>query len=370
MATDPTNGPAEEMVRRLLSAVASGATDRRVDELIAAARAEAEGEIQAMLKSAIKATLLRRTVERLEDSDSELPPPGEAEATPHAPPLEPRAPPAPLGDVGCYVYAITRAGPVPVTAGHEAADNGAREEASLQAVRYEDVQAIVAPVPLEEFAAAGGGGRENDPQWLEARVLAHDRVVKSALSAGPVIPCRFCTVVRGAEDVRRLLAKHYHRIVPTLSDLEGKEEWGVKICARPRPAREAGLPAGEGGTGAGGGKAYLFARKRAAHERGNAERAERDLAAACHEALASAACEAATLPLRAKAAGREGKLLLNGTYLVSDVPAFHAAVAAATERYRPLGLSLELTGPWPPYNFVRLDLSGDLSGEPTPEVAA
>ena len=86
-------------------------------------------------------------------------------------------------------------------------------------------------------------------------------------------------------------------------------------------------------------------------------------AAACHEELAALADEAAVLP-RGRSNGGGGPAarrepVLNGAYLVPEarVERFHAAVAEMRERDGPLGLEFEVTGPWPPYNFVRLDLS-------------
>jgi hypothetical protein len=48
-------------------------------------------------------------------------------------------------------------------------------------------------------------------------------------------------------------------------------------------------------------------------------------------------------------------MLLNGVYLVDDVDinAFRQAVEELNRRFGPRGARAELTGPWPPYNFVK-----------------
>jgi hypothetical protein len=379
------------MGRRLLKAAAEMAASR-IDPLIAAARSEAEAEIHALLKSAIKASLLRGCVERLEaDNDGRQGPSGAARLAPTSSagetfpsPTFPSAPardgsggserlsarsaaerppseiPSPDQPLGCYVYAMTRTGPTPAFE-----DEAGRErDFRLETVQYLDVQAIIARVPLDEFRKGPGQGA-NDPQWLEVRLWDHDRVVTSALSAGPVIPCRFCTILRDHGDVRRLLEKNYDQIAATLAALDGKEEWGVKIRRGPPPADGANRTAQRRDPGSG--KAYLSGKQRHTRECDEAVRAQQELSKACHQEIATAACEAVALPLRAHAAdSQDAKLLFNGSYLLEDRRSFHAAVAAAAERYRPLGLLLETTGPWPPYNFVRLDLSAD---EPA-EVAA
>jgi hypothetical protein len=47
-------------------------------------------------------------------------------------------------------------------------------------------------------------------------------------------------------------------------------------------------------------------------------------------------------------------MVLNGVYLVGDHDRerFHAEVQALEAEFAPLSVALELTGPWPAYNFV------------------
>ena len=58
---------------------------------------------------------------------------------------------------------------------------------------------------------------------------------------------------------------------------------------------------------------------------------------------------------RPEVSGHEGDMILNGVYLVDDqdIPEFRALVERVGEEYRAVGVALELTGPWPPYNFVK-----------------
>src|SRR5687768_132553 len=60
--------PTDDLVERMLSA-AAGLADERIDRLVTDAAAEAEAEVRAMLKSAMKAALLRRAAARLEGVD-------------------------------------------------------------------------------------------------------------------------------------------------------------------------------------------------------------------------------------------------------------------------------------------------------------
>jgi hypothetical protein len=220
-------------------------------------------------------------------------------------------------------------------------------------LRVDDLQAIVSPVSLDEFGQAALNERVADPQWVEAKVRAHDRVVKSALATGSVIPFRFCTVVRSPDDVRDLLTRHHDRVTATLAELAGKSEWGVKVYAAPTDAGGDEPESGEAS-----GAAYLRRKSRAGEEQRESLQAAHGRAAALHEELTAIARGAVTLPAHRRR-GEEGRpLVLNVAYLVADadLERFHAAVAAGAE-----GLSVEVTGPWPPYNFAHLDLSTEVA---------
>ena len=45
-------------------------------------------------------------------------------------------------------------------------------------------------------------------------------------------------------------------------------------------------------------------------------------------------------------------MVLNAAYLVEDAAQLRARVAELQERHAALGARIDLTGPWPPYNFV------------------
>jgi hypothetical protein len=378
--------PTDDLLRRILAAASNEAGGRDLRRLVAEARAEAEDEVKGLLKSAIKAALLRAAADQLEAVPSLLNPidlrnPASASSNgsgTSAPVPEDILPETETyaeaestdeeagSRAACYLYAITAARPE----SWSPSVSGVDATRPSELVRHGDLQAVVSQVSLEEFGQAGLDERATDPQWIEEKVRAHDQVIKSAMAAGgAVIPCRFCTVLRGTQDVRRLLDAHRPHLLTTLAALEGKQEWGVKVYARApsEVARELAESIADGTDGAGAaatraGTAYLRRRKREDELRGEVDRAARARAAACHNELAALAAAAVTLPRRSRGNGARGgpdEPVLNGAYLVPEarVEQFHAAVAEMHERYKPLGLEFEVTGPWPPYNFVRLDLS-------------
>jgi len=85
-----------------------------------------------------------------------------------------------------------------------------------------------------------------------------------------------------------------------------------------------------------------------------------ECARASHERLAAAAEEArANPPQPPELSGRTDEMLLNGAYLVRrDDRRLTDAVAELESLYGPRGVTYEITGPWPPYNFVPPEVVG------------
>jgi hypothetical protein len=355
----------EQLIQRLLAAV-TRSSDDDARRLIADARAEAEAEVKDLLKSAVKAVLLRQAVSELERA-----PGGPAAAGPAPSPTPPVAPAAAEADeaTACYVYGIARAGAADLPQGLVGVDG----EAPVSAVRHEDLVAVTSAVRRSAFAQSAIDEHVKDLAWVEQKVHAHDRVVKATMAAGPVIPCRFCTVVADGAEVRRLLRRHAEPIRQALARLDGRREWGVKVVYSPDAAADvaegdAEDDSGREAAGEGSGRSYLLHKRRRGARRSDALREAQAAADECHRVLSTVAAEAALLPTRDR--GDEGRLLLNGAYLVADADAeaFDAALAELRARHEMEGLSLERTGPWPPYNFARLSLT--LEPEPPRESAA
>lgn len=344
-------GPVDELVQRILGACAGDARERAA-RIIAEATTEAEEEVKSLVKSAMKAALLRETAGALDGSHPVI----NAWQEPRAPIQAPEAPEkasAVSVQQGFYVYGIARLTDEPTV------DVRGVTDAPLETVRHEGIAALVNQVPLDEFENALKGEAAQNLQWLETKARAHDSVLKALLSMGPVIPFRFCTIVRSERDVREMLRVHQPAIARTLEEFEGKQEYGVKITF------DASLCEGASASiattlGEAGGKGYLLNKKRRRDERGEAGRVARSLATECHQQLAALAADAVTLPTRrARELGEPVELLFKGAYLIPDtsLDRFRTLVDTLADRNRGAGLALQMTGPWPAYNFVRLDLS-------------
>jgi len=229
----------------------------------------------------------------------------------------------------CYVYAIVgRSAELP------AARAGSGDELAM--------------VPWRELAAVTGTLRDEDARLTVEAVRRHEAVVEAVRRQGPALPVRFGTVFRDVASVASALAAQYEPLAADLDRLGDKLEVSLTaLWAAPPNGDAAASPPAEPIAGRGAGARYLQAR---------AAELRRDEAM---KARAKVVARELDLMLGAHALAQRISLLptprvaLRATYLLdpSGLNAFKRAFEAAL---RTRGdVRVLLTGPWPPYSFVR-----------------
>jgi Gas vesicle synthesis protein GvpL/GvpF len=323
---------------------------QRAPELLARAEAEA---VAALRDALVEAALGHRGPAAGR--------PRPSRATPAAVPPRAASEATPADDGteghGLWAYCVLPAGES-LPRGVDGVDAAAR----LERVEEGDLAAIVSRVPLSEFGASPLRENLNDLDWLERVARAHESVLERALAQSTIVPLRLCTIYESEQSVRDMLEHEHDSLAEALDALSGREEWGVKLIAdgqrladeaRSRDSEVAALE-DELGARTGGG-AYMLRRRLERHVREAVDSLGGELAEQVHAQLQDWASDAVVLPPQNPELSRhEGRMLLNGAYLVEAerVDGLRALVAELEEHHRELGARIELTGPWPPYNFL------------------
>jgi Gas vesicle synthesis protein GvpL/GvpF len=267
--------------------------------------------------------------------------------------------------LGWYLYGVAAAdeASVRLEAGLAA---GAEQEVEL--VAEGPLVGVASRVSLQEFDEPALPERLRDATWLEEKIRAHQQVLERVLEDASVVPCRFCTVYRSEVELRRFLSQRREVLQAALDRVRGKVEVGVKaFIDRDRFASaqakqnddirqlENQVSAAEGG------RAYLEGRRLEQRVASELEGFRGEAAGRLHARLLAAAEDGLALPLQApELSGREEEMVFNGAYLVTvDRVAFEEALASLGRDLRDDGVDLELTGPWPPYNFVPEELGAE-----------
>lgn len=232
----------------------------------------------------------------------------------------------------------------------------------LRRIAFRDVAALVEDVSSDEFGPAGLERNMASVDWVTRAARRHEAIVSAAMTLGPVIPARLCTIFSDATAVERTLDEEHQRLRSQLSYLGARSEWSLKLyCDAEKldasvdeadPELAALARAEEGATQ---GKAYLLRKKR------DARRAE------LRDGITNVAIDCLiegleTLPvtLRERAliasdlTGRSEPMVLNLAALVGDddLLAFHAEVKVLAMTLAERGFTLDTSGPWPPYTFA------------------
>ena len=180
---------------------------------------------------------------------------------------------------------------------------GATEVDDVLRIRYRDLEALVRPVPYEM------------PSMDEQRVQAHQKVVENAMRRGTVLPAPFGIVFRGRRQLIRMLQDQYLVLDEGLSFLDGHWELRLHISAS-APGEDIELELS-------------------------------DLAMQLYSELrrhARAAVPFAT----------EGRRLLSAAFLVERGAWIEFVDRAEDLAGAHAEISFDITGPWPPYDFVRI----------------
>ncbi len=260
------------------------------------------------------------------------------------PPPSP-APPTPSGEKAWYVYGVVGAEDLPA----DPLPSGVEPSYPPHAVGDAGLAAIVSEVAVEDFGEAELRAHLADMGWVERIARGHEDVLDQLRREATVIPMRMCTVYRTQEGVREMLHRDAEDLQAALLHLKGRTEWGVKVFAAPARSRSEDVATAASGT------AYMEQRR---HARDEADRAAAELEEAAgrvHEELCGIAADGLVVPSqRQEASGHSAQMVLNGVYLVDDdtESAFHERVHSLQAEFATSGLELQITGPWPAYNFV------------------
>jgi hypothetical protein len=244
-------------------------------------------------------------------------------------------------DTAFYLYCLT--------------PSGSALEISQAGVFVEDpgsVRAVLSEVRREEFSGQDAEERLQDLAWLAPRAALHEAVIEQVMGQAPVLPAPFATLFESRESVRRFLLEYSNPIAEFFRDLGSKREWAVKGLLQRAPSATESQPGSEQESS---GRSYLGKKRAAAALKGTMRQV---LRAACEQSAAELKQEAQAFRERkvwktGQAAGQP-ELIFNWAFLLraGEEAAFRHSLAKLDEQHRPLGLSLVISGPWPPYSFA------------------
>jgi hypothetical protein len=331
----------DEPARRLRLAVEDLAEADLVD-VLAEARADARARVRAVLADIFAESMLEQ-VERRRAASAPQPAPASASR------VDPRESDA--GELAWYVYGVIaatgfEADPVP---------QGVDPSQAVQTLQERSLAVVCSQVAVDDFDDARLRANLADMTWIERVARSHEGVLEWTQQHTTVVPMRMCTVYRDEQGVRDMLRREAESLGGALAELEGRDEWAVKVLFDRSAVTKAPREESEAEASPDSGAQYMRRRQRELEQKEENAQALEAAAGRIHEQLIACAADALVAPAqRPEASGLAGEMVLNGVYLVDReaIDEFHELVRALQEEHREQGLTLVETGPWPAYNFV------------------
>jgi hypothetical protein len=259
-----------------------------------------------------------------------------------------------------YVYCIGEAGALSILLQGKL-PSAIEDDRPLESVGAGGLGAVVSRVPLNLYNEEALEAHLKDAAWMALRAMRHERVVDYFARRASVVPLRFGSIYLERSSVERMLGEKGPELRASLAQLEGREEWGVNVFCDRKALLEAILnlsprlrELNEQARTATPGQAYLV-RKKMDSMRAEEARAEiRRAVEGIEDELKRESVALARLRIIKDEAGEHGELVGKLACLVerASFNDFRGAAERLAAANMDAGFKLELTGPWPAYNFV------------------
>jgi hypothetical protein len=235
------------------------------------------------------------------------------------------------------------------------------DNVALELITRNPLTAVVSEVPLSEFGEDALESRLTDATWTAIHAMRHEQVVEHFASRTSVVPLRFGTIYLDRAGIEQMLGENEKKLSEIVERLRGRVEWGVNVyCNRQtlmdnitnlsprlRQMREEAKEASPG-------QAYLLQKK---IETQRADEAKVEIARAVDdiEKVLSQHSDGSTkLRILKVETTEHGELKAKFAFLVlkAEFESFRNAAEELAEKMEQSGIRIELTGPWPAYNFA------------------
>jgi hypothetical protein len=234
------------------------------------------------------------------------------------------------------------------------------DDAKLEWVTANDLAALASAVPLDSYGEEALAEHLADATWTAVRAMRHETVVEYVAKRASVVPLRFGTIYLERTSVERMLTEKGRELAQIIERLRGREEWGVNVYSD-RATLMASITSvsarlrelAQQAEAASPGQSYLLQKKIDALRVDEARIALNRIVDDVEQALGEQADEAKRLRILKVEATEHGELKAKFAFLVkrAEFEEFRAAAERLAQEHLNAGVRLELTGPWPAYNF-------------------
>ena len=264
-----------------------------------------------------------------------------------------------MAELAYYVYCIAEsaaAAQLPV----ESLPAAIEDDSKLEWISVNTLAALASKVPRATYSEENLAEQLTDATWTAIRAMRHETVVEFVAKRATVIPLRFGTIYLERSGVEQMLTEKSRELESIIEQLRGREEWGVNVyndravllssitsvspVLRDLVQKAEQAPPGQ---------SYLMQKKIEALKVDEARAAVNRIVDQIEQTLKSQTDDARRLRVLKVETTDHGELKAKFAFLVkrSTFEEFRDAAERLAQEHQSAGVRLELTGPWPVYNF-------------------
>jgi len=264
-----------------------------------------------------------------------------------------------MNELAYYVYCIAESAAVAEFPA-DALPAAIEDDATLEWVSVNKLAALASQVRRDTYSEENLAEHLTDATWTAIRAMRHETVVEYVAKRTSVIPLRFGTIYLERSGIEQMLTGRSRELEEIIEHLRGREEWGVNVYCdravllssitsvspvlRELVDRAAQAPPGQ---------SYLMQKKIETLRVDEARTAVNRIVDQVEEKLKAQSDDARRLRILKVETTEHGELKAKFAFLVkrATFEEFRNAAERLAQEHQAAGVRLELTGPWPVYNF-------------------
>jgi hypothetical protein len=267
-----------------------------------------------------------------------------------------------MSELAFYVYCIAEratAAELPP----ESLPAAIEDDSKLEWIVTDELAALSSNVPLSSYSEERLAEHLSDASWTAARAMRHETIAEYVAKRAGIVPLRFGTIFLERDGIERMLSEKGRELREILERLRGREEWGVNIFCD-QSVLMSGITSvspvlrelTERAAQASPGQSYLMQKKIDTLKVDEARAALNRIVEEIEKSLTAQSDDAKRLRVLKVEATEHGELKAKFAFLIkkSDFDRFRDAAERLAQEHQAAGVRLELTGPWPAYNFAQI----------------
>jgi hypothetical protein len=238
---------------------------------------------------------------------------------------------------------------------------GLDKKNKLYAVEHKNIYGIVSELDSDEYDEESIGSKSEDIDWLTENAKKFMDIILTIHKKSNIIPMKFMTIFNSEERVKNVMEEKYNVFLDNFEKIEGKEELSLKIYCNDKIFKENCM----------GEEIEKFEKSLTGKPKGAAFFLRKKFDGELNDRVQNKICKEANLIaenvqefsedmksnklLAKEITGIDIPMILNCAILVdiNKKEEFETYIRKVKEEYGKSGFLIELSGPWPPFDFCQ-----------------